>query len=162
MADKGHMDRFLGRHAKRIDAKGRVSIPATFRSVLARDGYEGLFALRSLGSPAVDAGGHALIGEIDTLLSAYEPFSDDYQSLSIALLGSGDTLTLDAEGRIVVPDWIRAATGIKDDMVFVGQGSKFQIWSPERFAEIEASARAQAIDIIKARGIRSVTATGAA
>jgi MraZ protein len=156
------MNRFLGRHAKRIDAKGRVSIPAVFRGVLTRDGYEGVFALRSLNAPAVDAGGHALIGEIDTLLSSYEPFSDEYQSLSIALLGGGDTLTLDAEGRIVMPDWIRAAADIKDDVVFVGQGSKFQIWSPDHFAEVEAKARAQAADIIKARGSRSVTGVGGA
>jgi MraZ protein len=146
------MDRFLGRHLKRIDAKGRVSIPASFRSVLQRDGYEGVFALRSLQSQAVDAGGNALIGEIDALLSAYEPFSTDYQTLSIALLGGGDTLSIDAEGRIVVPDWIRAAAEVKDDIMFVGQGAKFQIWSPALFAEIEAAARAAAADIIRARG----------
>ena len=152
------MDRFLGRHAKRIDAKGRVSIPASFRSVLARDGYDGLFALRSLNSPAVDAGGHALIGEIDALLAGYDPFSEDYQSLSIALLGGGDTLSLDAEGRIVMPDWIRAATDIRDEVIFVGQGSKFQLWSPERFAEIEVKARAQAAEIIRARSARASAA----
>jgi MraZ protein len=156
------MDRFLGRHAKRIDAKGRVSIPAAFRSVLTRDGYDGVFALRSLSSPAIDAGGHALIGEIDALLSGYDPFSQDYQSLSIALLGGGDTLSLDAEGRIVVPDWIRATAEIRDDVVFVGQGSKFQIWSPERFAAVEADARAQAAEIIRARSSRSSAVSGAA
>ncbi len=145
------MDRFLGRHLKRIDAKGRVSIPAPFRSVLQRDGYEGVFALRSLRSATVDAGGNALIGDIDALMSSYEPFSDDYQSLSIALLGGGDTLTLDAEGRIVVPDWIREASDLQDDIMFVGQGAKFQLWSPARFAEVEASARLAAADIIRAR-----------
>ena len=158
MTGKRHMNRFLGRHVKRIDAKGRVSIPAAFRGVLAHDGYEGVFALRSLNAPAIDAGGHALIKEIDTLLSAYEPFSDEYQSLSIALLGGGDTLALDGEGRIVVPDWIRSTTGLVDEAVFVGQGTKFQIWSPDRFAEIEHQARARAAAIIKARGIQSTTA----
>ena len=153
------MDRFLGRHAKRIDAKGRVSIPATFRSVLARDGYEGVFALRSLTVPAIEAGGHALIGDIDQLLAGYDPFSEAYQSLSIALLGGGDTLSLDAEGRIVVPDWMRAATGATDELVFVGQGSKFQIWSPERFTQAEAEARRQATELIRARGNRPGSAT---
>jgi MraZ protein len=148
------MDRYLGRHSKRIDAKGRVSIPAPFRSVLARDGSEGVFALRSLMHPAVDAGGQALIGEIDALLSSYEPFSEDYQSLSIALLGGGDTLSMDGEGRIVLPDWIRETTGIADEVVFVGQGTKFQLWSPDRYGEIEARARADAAAILKARASR--------
>ena len=149
------MDRFLGRHQKRIDAKGRVSIPAPFRAVIARDGHEGVFVVRSLSQPAVDAGGNGLIHEIDTLLSAYEPFSDDYQSLSIALLGSSDTLALDGEGRIVVPDWLREACQLTDEIVFVGQGTRFQIWAPDHYAAIEADARTRAADIIKARAARS-------
>jgi MraZ protein len=148
------MDRFLGRHAKRIDAKGRISIPAAFRAVLTRDGFEGVFALRSLSQPAVDAGGHALIGQIDRLLSGYDVFSDAYQTLSTALLGGGDTLALDGEGRIVLPDWVRTQTGVTDEVIFVGQGTKFQIWSPERFAEMETAARREAAGILKARGER--------
>jgi MraZ protein len=151
------MDRFLGRHLKRIDAKGRVSIPAPFRSVLARDGSEGVFALRSLMHPAIEAGGQALIGEIDALLSSYEPFSEDYQSLSIALLGGGDTLSIDGEGRIVLPDWVRETAGIAEEVIFVGQGSRFQLWSPERYAEIDAKARADAAGILRARAARLPT-----
>eukprot|EP01037_Dinobryon_pediforme_P020016 gene20016-20543_t len=126
------MDRFLGRHPKRIDAKGRVSIPAPFRAVLARDGFEGLFAVRSLMTEAIDAGGNALIAEIDGALAGYDTFSPEYQSLSVALMGGGDVLAIDTEGRIVVPDWIRAAAGIADEVAFVGQGTKFQMWAPER------------------------------
>jgi MraZ protein len=36
------MDRFVSNFTLRLDSKGRVSIPASFRSVLARDGFEGL------------------------------------------------------------------------------------------------------------------------
>ena len=75
------MDRFLGRHAKRIDAKGRVSIPAPFRAVLARDGFEGLFVVRSPASEAVEAGGNQLIAEIDGLLARFDRFSPEYHAL---------------------------------------------------------------------------------
>lgn len=151
------MDRFLGRHVKRIDSKGRVSIPAAFRAVLSSDGFEGLFALRSLKVPAVDAGGNALLGEIDALLGGYDRYSDDYQVLSVALLGAGDTLTLDGEGRIVLPDWVRDASGITDEVVFVGQGTRFQFWSPERFAHFEQAARLKAAEIMTARSSRGGT-----
>lgn len=146
------MDRFLGRHAKRIDAKGRVSIPAPFRAVLARDGFDGLFVVCSPVSNAVEAGGNALIAEIDTLLARFDRFSPEYHALSTALLGAGDTLSLDAEGRIVVPDWLRQATAIGEEIVFVGLGTTFQIWEPERFRAFEAEARQTAARLVRQGG----------
>jgi MraZ protein len=146
------MERFLGRHPKRIDAKGRVSIPASFRAVLARDGFEGLFCLRALAQPAVEAGGHALIAQIDSVVSAHDPFSPEHLQLAATLMGSGDTLTVDGEGRIVVPEWMRDATGATDEVVFVGLGQKFQIWAPAAFATFEAEARAAAAALIARRG----------
>ena len=51
------MDRFLSNAVHRIDAKGRVSVPAHFRAVVARRGYSELYALRALDMPALDVGG---------------------------------------------------------------------------------------------------------
>ena len=42
------MDRFVSHYTLRLDAKGRVSIPGSFRAVLARDGFEGLYCYRTL------------------------------------------------------------------------------------------------------------------
>ncbi len=53
-------DRFVSNFTNRLDAKGRVSIPSSFRSVLAKDGYEGLYVHQGLDLPALDAGGNAL------------------------------------------------------------------------------------------------------
>jgi MraZ protein len=145
------MERFLGRHPKKIDAKGRVSIPAPFRAVLARDGFEGLFCVRALWEPAVEAGGNALIAQIDAAVSGYDGFSPEHLHLAATLMGAGDTLSIDGEGRIVVPDWIREAAGITDEIVFVGLGQKFQFWAPEAFKAFEAKARAAAAELL-ARG----------
>lgn len=154
------MDRFLGRYVKRIDAKGRVSIPASFRAVLARDGFEGLFLVRSPVTDAVEAGGNRLIAEIDALLARFDRFSPEFQALSTAMLGSGDTLTLDAEGRIVVPDWLRQATGIAEEVTFVGLGNTFQIWEPERFRRFEEEARREAARLVRERGARQASTNG--
>ena len=56
------MDRFLSHVTMRLDAKGRVSVPASFRAALARDGYEGLYVHPSLDRPALDAGGNGSTG----------------------------------------------------------------------------------------------------
>jgi MraZ protein len=138
------VERFLGRQVKRIDAKGRVSIPAPFRAVLGRDGYDGLFLVRSPTHPAVDGGGHALLSAIEATLARYDPFSFEHAALATTLLGQGDSPTLDGEGRMVVPEWLRAATGITEEVLFVGLGHRFQIWAPARFADFEIEARATA------------------
>ena len=71
------MDRFVSSFTNRLDAKGRVSIPAPYRAVLARDGFEGLYVHPSLEAKALDAGGNGLLGEIDGLIAGLTPFSDE-------------------------------------------------------------------------------------
>ena len=51
------MDRFFSHFILRMDAKGRVSVPAPFRAVLAREGAEGLFCYPAPDRPAIEAGG---------------------------------------------------------------------------------------------------------
>src|SRR5215470_1355957 len=65
------MNRFVGNYTMRLDAKGRVSIPAPFRSVLARDGFDGLYCYPTLDRTAIDAGGNALLGEIEKLIERF-------------------------------------------------------------------------------------------
>ena len=63
------MDRFVSHYVLRLDAKGRVSVPASFRAVLARDGFDRtLLPYPALDRPALDAGGNALLAEIEALL----------------------------------------------------------------------------------------------
>lgn len=127
------MDRFVSNYTLRLDAKGRVSIPAPFRAVLARDGYEGLYCYPTLDRPALDAGGNALLTEIDALIARFPPFSDEREEFSAALFGTSETLKLDAEGRVTLTDTLKHHAAIEDTAAFVGLGHKFQIWEPERF-----------------------------
>lgn len=137
------MDRFVSNYTNRIDAKGRVSVPASFRTMLARDGSEGLYVHPALDAPAMDAGGTALLAEIDAFLARLPSYSDERDQLSIALYGTSEVLRLDGEGRIAVTDAIRDHAGLTDGVTFVGLGHKFQIWEPERFRSRLAEARAR-------------------
>jgi len=127
------MDRFVSHYLLRLDAKGRVSIPAPFRATLARDGFDGLYCYPTLDRPALDAGGNALLREIETLIAGFSPYSERREQFSLALYGTSETLKIDGEGRVVLTDALKAHAGIADAAAFVGLGHKFQIWEPGRF-----------------------------
>jgi MraZ protein len=127
------MDRFVSNVTTRLDAKGRVSIPASFRAVMARDGFEGLYLRPALDTPALDAGGNTLLNEIDLFLSTLSPCSDERDRLATALFGTSEVLKIDSEGRVILSEPAKAHAGIADSVTFVGLGRKFQLWEPERF-----------------------------
>lgn len=129
----GVMDRFVSHWVMRLDAKGRVSVPAPFRSVLGRDGFDGLYCYPALDRPALDAGGNALLAEIEALIASYPPYSDQREQFSLALYGTSETLKLDGEGRVLLSETLKSHAGITDAVAFVGLGHKFQIWEPGRF-----------------------------
>jgi MraZ protein len=134
------MDRFVSHYLLRLDAKGRVSIPAPFRAVLKRDGFAGLYCCPALDRPALDAGGNALIAENDTLIAGLSPASPERDRLSLSLYGTSETLKIDPEGRVTLTETLKAHAGIIDAVTFVGLGHKFQIWEPNRFrAELTAA-----------------------
>jgi len=127
------MDRFVGNFTLRLDSKGRVSIPGSFRSVLGRDGFEGLYCYPALDRPAIDAGANALMAEIEALIGRFTPFSDQREQFALALYGTSETLKIDGEGRVVLTESLKAHAGITDAASFVGLGHKFRIWEPGRF-----------------------------
>jgi len=128
------MDRFVGNITLRLDSKGRVSIPASFRSVLTRDGFEGLYCYPALASPAIDAGGNALMAEIEALMSRFAPYSEERERFALSLYGTSETLKIDGEGRVMLSESLKRHAGITEQVAFVGLGHKFQIWEPGRFA----------------------------
>src|SRR4029079_16231517 len=121
------MDRFVSNVTLRVDSKGRVSIPASFRAVLTRDGFEGLYCYPTLDQTAIDAGGNALLAEIERMIEHYPPYSPEREQFSVALFGTSETLKVDGEGTVVLSDELKKHAGITDAVTFVGleQKSKF-------------------------------------
>jgi transcriptional regulator MraZ len=140
------MERFVSTFTNKIDAKGRVSIPAPFRAVLERDGYAhgsagGIYCYPALEAPALDAGGERLAKKIDGLLSGLPDYSDERDELSVALYGDVLVLAIDGDGRISLPENLRAHARLTAQVTFVGLGDKFQMWEPSRFADRRERAR---------------------
>jgi len=134
------MDRFVSHYTLRLDAKGRVSVPASFRAVLKRDGFDGLYCYPALDRPALDAGGRALMAENEGLIAGLPPASPERDRFSLSLYGTSETLKIDREGRVTLTETLKAHAGIVGAVTFVGLGHKFQIWEPNRFrAELAAA-----------------------
>jgi MraZ protein len=143
------MDDFISTYVNRLDGKGRVSIPAPFRAILAVDGSDGLYCCPTLKGDAVDAGGNRFREIIRAMLANYPPFSEDHELLSTTLIGESEILKIDGDGRVVLSEALKAHAGIGERVTFVGQGYKFQIWEPDRFATYREEAKARLRDIRK-------------
>lgn len=141
------MDRFVSHFTNRLDAKGRVSVPASFRLVLGRDGFDGLYVHPALDQAALDAGGHALLSEIDSLMATLPPCSDARDHLATALMGVSEVLRIDQEGRVQLTESLKIYAAIRDQVTFVGLGRKFQIWEPDLFKARLEGARARLRDL---------------
>lgn len=135
------MDRFLGHVTNRIDAKGRVSVPAHFRSIIQQAGHTELYALRSLHFPALDVGGPDFLARYEARLAGEDPFQQAAQDWTFYLHADGMFLKLDQDGRITINDFIREHTGISSEVTFAGAMTHFQMWQPERFEAHRAAVR---------------------
>lgn len=135
------MDRFLSNAINKIDAKGRVSVPAHFRSVVQRRGFTELYALRALDVPAMDVGGPDLLDRYEERIALEDPFLQTADDMSFFVHGDGSFLKLDQDGRITMSDFIREHTGIASEVAFVGRGLFFQMWEPERLRTHAAEVR---------------------
>jgi len=137
------MSRFLSNATNRIDAKGRVSVPSAFRSVLAQRNVQELYCFQDFVFPAISVGGPDLLERFERQIAAEDPFSPDANEMSLLIHGGGVFMKLDAEGRLMVTDFIRGFTGISDEVTFVGRADNFQLWQPQAFVAAQAQARGE-------------------
>jgi MraZ protein len=147
------MDQFVSTFTNKIDSKGRVSVPATFRAILTKEGGEGIYCYPSLDAPALDAGGQRLVKQIGELLEELAPYGDEKDQLATALYGDSTVLKIDNDGRIVLPNELRIHAGIDDQVVFVGLGGKFQMWEPAKFEAHRLAAREKVRELRKLLGV---------
>lgn len=138
---------FVSNFTQKLDAKGRVSIPAAYRAVLQREQSNTLFCYPAPERPAIDAGGQALIEEMRRIVERFPEASLEREQFAAALYGTSETPKIDGEGRLVLPENLKVHAGIGASVTFVGLGHKFQMWEPERFQMqlVQATARVRAL-----------------
>ncbi len=143
---------FIGTHQNRLDAKGRVSIPAQFRSVLKKMSHAGEGALvatvylrPSHQNPCVEGWTELGFEALSVPVAQdYNLFSQEHEDFVMALFGDACALETDREGRIMLPDTLLGHAGITDAVMFIGTRNNFQIWEPTAGARRMAEAREKA------------------
>lgn len=141
---------FLGTHQNRLDAKGRVSVPAAFRAALrnADSGNGTQLILRpSHFHPCIEAWPHAQFATLAAPLAQFSPLSAEHQDLAASLYADAFLVEADKEGRILIPDHLVSHAGLTELVVFMGMGLTFQIWEPAAAERRRAEARLRARDL---------------
>ncbi len=131
------MESFTSTIVNKLDAKGRVSIPAPYRQILIAQGTDGVHCTASLEDVAVDCFGKTMVSEQEALYGARDALLDrDYDALAQMLHGEAHVLAWDEEGRVRLPDTLIQFAKIEERVLFVGLGRKFQMWDPDRFEPV--------------------------
>lgn len=132
---------FLSTFEKQIDKKGRVSVPAPFRTVLAGQHFNGIIVYPSFVNGCIEACGMSRIEKMYARIESLDPFSEERDAFATAILGGSVQLPFDGEGRVVLPESLLQQAGIAGQGVFVGKGETFEIWEPGAFRAHETAAR---------------------
>lgn len=133
---------FLSTTVNKIDKKGRVSVPAPFRTVLQAQEFPGIVVFRSLNQPILEGCSYGrmiqLSQQYDSLSLEPAAAQENYQSFIFA---EAQLLSFDAEGRVSIPSHLLEHANIINQIAFVGRGATFELWDPQQFNDHHESLR---------------------
>ena len=135
---------FLSSYENRLDKKGRVSVPASFRSHLSNLGYNGVICYPSFNNQSIEAWPQDRIEKISNTIDSLNPFDEKRDFFATSILSESINLQFDSEGRVSLTQKLLQHAKIKKSMLFVGQGKTFQIWEPTIFEKFRVNARKKA------------------
>ena len=118
---------FTGEYNHTIDIKGRIIVPAKFRSELGSEfvitvGLDGCLFIY----PQKE------FDELATKL-AQLPGTAQARKLQRYIMSSAACVEVDKQGRILIPSVLREFSELQKDVVLIGVGSRVEIWSKERW-----------------------------
>ena len=135
---------FLSSYGNNIDKKGRVSVPASFRTFLNSQGYNGFISYPSFSNPALECCAQDRIEMLSNSIDTLNPFEEKRDYFATSILSESENLQFDTEGRISLSEKLRNHAKIKNNVLFVGLGKTFQIWEPNNFEKFKIVARKKA------------------
>ena len=132
---------FLSTFENKLDKKGRVSVPATFRSYLSNMVYNGIICYPSFNNQSIEAWPQDRIEKISNTIDTLNPFEEKKDYFATSILSESINLQFDSEGRILLTKKLLKHAKIKSSMLFVGLGKTFQIWEPTNFEKFRVTAK---------------------
>ena len=134
----------LSSFENKIDKKGRVSVPATFRSYLNTLGYNGFISYPSFNHSALEACSQDRIEKLSSTIDSLNPFEEKRDYFATSVLSESESHQFDTEGRVSISEKLLNHAKIKNNVLFVGLGRTFQIWEPTNFEKFKLLARKKA------------------
>jgi MraZ protein len=139
--------RFRGEYHLKVDAKGRVSVPALFRRVIEAgdpDWREGLrpnlvIVYGTERQQRLDCFTMEAIEAIDRRIDRMRRGSPERKVLERIYHGHSFPTQVDEDGRIILPAKLREKLGLGDTAFFIAAGDHFELWKPETYATEEAA-----------------------
>ena len=132
---------FLSTFENKLDKKGRVSVPASFRSFLSKLGYNGVICYPSFNNNCIEVWPQERIEKISNAIDSLNPFEEKKDYFATSILAESINLQFDSEGRILLSSKLLRHAKIKNRMLFVGQGKTFQIWEPTNYEKFKVTAK---------------------
>jgi transcriptional regulator MraZ len=123
---------FKGSYRHRIDAKGRLPVPAAFRRLLG-EAASATVVLTPLDQCLAAYPSHEW-SRLESSLAALPPFSKPVKALSRLLSSRAVDCRLDVQGRILLPSVLRAAAQLEREAVVAGVLNRFEIWEPRAWS----------------------------
>ena len=132
---------FLSTFENKLDKKGRVSVPSSFRSYLSNLGYNGIVCYPSFNHQCLEAWPQDRIEKLTNAIDSLNPFEEKKDFFATSILAESTSLQFDSEGRILLSSKLLKHAKIKNSIFFVGQGKTFQIWEPTTFEKFRVTAK---------------------
>lgn len=143
--------RFRGESHHKVDTKGRVSIPASFRRVV--EAADPNWSSGDAPELVIVYGDHRrnylecytieAINEVDDKIDALPRGSMERKMLQRLFHGQSFPTSVDETGRLVLPAKLRHKIRLEKEAFFIAAGDTFQIWRPETY-ESEEDAKTEA------------------
>jgi MraZ protein len=140
--------RFRGSFHQKVDSKGRVSIPASFRRVIEEgdpDWTEGLRPNLVLvygmdNQKRLDCYTITAIEDIEDRIDMMQPGSPQRETLEFTFHGHASDVQIDEDGRIVLPQRLRDKLELEPNEAafFIAKGDHFQIWKEDTFVAVKS------------------------
>ena len=127
------MIRFLGNIEAKADAKGRVFIPAQFRRQLQSGSEDKLIMRKDVFQDCLVLYPEEVWNEeLDELRQRLNKWNANHQLIFRQFVSDVEIITMDGNGRILIPKRYLQITGIQSDVRFIGVDNKIEIWAKER------------------------------
>ena len=130
--------RFLGNTEAKIDAKGRAFLPAVFRKVLQAGGEERMVLRKDVFQPCLVLYPESVWNDqMDSLRLRLNRWNRQHQQVFRQFVSDVEVLSLDGNGRFLIPKRYQRMADIDLDIRFVGMGDTIEIWSCGKAEEMQ-------------------------